>query len=38
MQIISEAIAEGLSERSKTIEENAKIKQEKAKEILNKDN
>ena len=37
MQIISEAIAEGLSERSKTIEENAKIKQEKAKEILNKD-
>ena len=38
MQIISEALAEGLSERSKTIEENAKIKQEKAKEILNKDN
>ena len=38
MQIISESIAEGLSERSKTIEENAKIKQEKAKEILNKDN
>ena len=38
MQIISEAIAEGLSERSKTIEENAKIKQEKAKELLNKDN
>ena len=38
MQIISEAIAEGLAERSKTIEENAKIKQEKAKEILNKDN
>lgn len=38
MQIISEVIAEGLSERSKTIEENAKIKQEKAKEILNKDN
>ena len=38
MQIISEAIAEGLSERSKTIEEKAKIKQEKAKEILNKDN
>ena len=38
MQIISEAIAEGLSERSKTIEENAKIKQEKAKEILNTDN
>ena len=36
--IISEAIAEGLSERSKTIEEKAKIKQEKAKEILNKDN
>ena len=29
---------EGLSERSKTIEEKAKIKQEKAKEILNKDN
>ena len=38
MQIISEAISEGLSERSKTIEEKAKIKQEKAKEILNKDN
>ena len=38
MEIISEAVAEGLSERSKTIEENAKIKQEKAKEILNKDN
>jgi len=38
MQIISEAIAEGLNERSKTIEEKAKIKQEKAKEILNKDN
>jgi len=38
MGIISEAVAEGLSERSKTIEENAKIKQEKAKEILNKDN
>ena len=38
MEIISNAVAEGLSERSKTIEENAKIKQEKAKEILNKDN
>ena len=38
MEIISDAVAEGLSERSKTIEENAKIKQEKAKEILNKDN
>lgn len=38
MEIISEAVAEGLSERSKSIEENAKIKQEKAKEILNKDN
>ena len=38
MHIISEAIAEGLSERSKAIEENAKIKQEKAKKILNKDN
>ena len=37
MQIISESVAEGLSERSKTIEEKAKIKQEKAKEILNKD-
>lgn len=37
MEIISEAVAEGLSERSKSIEENAKIKQEKAKEILNKD-
>ena len=37
MQIISESVAEGLSERSKTMEEKAKIKQEKAKEILNKD-
>ena len=38
MEIISEAVSEGLSERSKTIEEKAKIKQEKAKEILNKEN
>jgi len=38
MEIVTEAVSTGLSERSKKIEEKAKIKQEKAKEILKKDN
>ena len=38
MEIVSNAVSEGLSERSKNIEEKVKIKQEKAKEILKKEN
>ena len=38
MEIVTASVAEGLSERSKYMEEKVKIKQEKAKEILKKDN